>query len=45
MEIGPINLDDDADDSIEMPDPIASMAYDDLVMTPAEAIRLVNVSV
>ena len=43
MDLGVIDMEIEIDDSIEMPDPVASMAYDDLVQTTTSGVDMVSV--
>lgn len=43
MDLGFIDMAVDVDDSIEMPDPVASMAFDEIQQSAISAVDLVEV--
>lgn len=43
MDLGVIDMEIEIDDSIEMPDPVASIAFDDLDQTTTSGVDMVSV--
>lgn len=43
MDLGVIDMEIEIDDSIEMPDPVASMAFDDLDQATTSGVDMVSV--